>query len=266
MTSRQYQTRRESGLYVPCQPRVVRLAGAPVDWEQRVLAACLSGGRGAGASHRAAALLWGLRGIERAPVEITVSPGRTPELTDTVVHRTATSRLTTRRGIPVTTPAATLLVLGGVVDEATFESALEDALLRRLTTVERLTEMLERVGRPGLNGTAALRRVLDERGAGAAATGSVLEDMMDRLLRRAGMRDFVRQYRVGGVVLDFAHPPTKLGIEVQGVAFHSAAADVQRNCTKFNRLMALGWRILQFTWADIRYRGDHVLGELRMAA
>ena len=264
MTQRQYQARTTSGLFVPCQPHVARLAAAPVDWEQRVLAACMSAGSGAGASHRSAAILWRLRGLDRAPVEITAPIGRTPHLTDAVVHQSSTTDLTVCRGIPVTTVASTLLVLGSVVDGAVLESAVEDAILRRLTTYERLVEMVDRLGRSGRDGTAALRRLLDERGPGVA-TENVLEDEMARLLRRAGFDDFERQYEVGGVRLDFARPATKLGIEVNGLAFHSGAVDLQRNWRKLNRLLAMGWRILQFSWADIRYRPDDVLAQLAMA-
>ena len=261
MTPRQWQTRTKSGLYVRSQPNVVRLAGAPVTWEQRVLAVCLSGGVGTAASHRAAALLWGFRGIERAPVEVTVPDERRPMLDHAVVHRAAAGRLTTRSGIPVTTPAGTLLVLGSVVDASTLESAAEDAILRGLTTFERLVEMAAHSGR---HGSAALRRVLEERGPGAA-TESFLEDGMARLLKQAGIDESERQYEVGGVRLDFACPVRKLGIEVNGLAFHSGAHDLQRNWRKLNRLLALGWRILQFTWADIRYRPDDVLAQLAMA-
>ncbi len=261
MTLRQFQTRTKSGLYVRMQPAVVRLAGAPVTWEQQVLAACMAAGPGAAASHRSAAMLWALRGFERAPVEITVPAERCPRLSDVVLHRAPTVDLVRYRGIPVTTAASTLLVLGSVVDGAVLESAVEDAILRRLTTFERLVET---AGQSGRHGSAVLRRLLAERGPGAA-TESVLEDEMARLLRQAGIHDFERQYEVGGVRLDFACPPRKLGVEVNGLAFHSGAGDLQRNCRKLNRLLALGWRILQFTWADIRYRPADVLAQLAMA-
>jgi very-short-patch-repair endonuclease len=70
---------------------------------------------------------------------------------------------------------------------------------------------------------------------------------------------------LAGVRLDFARPATRLGIEVNGLAFHSGADDVQGSCRKLNRLLALGWRILQFTFADVRYRPDDVVGELTLA-
>ena len=264
MTVRQFQARTASGLYVREQPKVFRLAGAPVTWEQQVLAACMSAGPGAAASHRSAALLWGFRGSEQAPVELTVPSARRPSLAGVVLHRAPTVDLVRYRGIPVTTAASTLLVLGSVVPPAKLESAVEDAILRRLTTYERLLELVARRGRSGRDGTAALRRLLEERGAGPA-TESILEDMMGRLLRRAGIDDYERQYWVEGVRLDFARPATKLGIEVNGLAFHSGADDLQRNCRKFNRLLALGWRVLQFTWADVRYRPHDVIAELTLA-
>ncbi|MEA2932463.1 MAG: hypothetical protein QOI56_1248 [Actinomycetota bacterium] len=265
MTVRQFQARTAAGLWVREQPDVFRLAGAPVTWEQRVLAACMSAGPGAAASHRCAALLWGLRGIERAPVEITVPSERRRSLVDVVVHRSAVAEQTLQRGIPVTTPAFTLLVLGAVVGPAALESAVEDAIHRRLTTPARLVDVVERHGGPGRRGAAALRALLEVRGTGAA-TESVLEDMMVRLLRRSGLPAPERQYRVAGVRLDFAYPERKLGIEVNGMAFHSAAADVQRNWAKGNRLIALGWRVLQFTWTDVRYRPDQVLDALGAVA
>ncbi len=264
MTLRQYQGRTKSGLFVRSQPNVVRLAGAPVTWEQRVQAACLSAGEGAAASHRSAAVMWGFRGFEQAPVEVMVPANRCPKLTGVVLHRAATGGLTTRHGIPVTTPAATLLVLGAVVSPERLESAVEDAVLRRLTTVAALVDMVERLGRSGRDGTAALRRLLLERGD-VKATESVLEDLMARLLRRAGMGEWERQYVVDGVRLDFAQPAIRVGVEVNGAAFHSGADDLDRNCRKINRLLALGWRILQFTWTDVRYRPERVLAELAMA-
>ena len=153
------------------------------------------------------------------------------------------------------------MVLGSVVGPATLASAAEDAIFRGLTTYERLVEMAARSGR---HGSSALRRLLEERGA-RAATESILEDMMVRLLRRAGIDDYERQYWVEGVRLDFARPATKLGIEVNGMAFHTGADDLQRNCRKLNRLLAVGWRVLQFTWADVRYRPDDVVAELTLA-
>ncbi|MGH9264346.1 MAG: type IV toxin-antitoxin system AbiEi family antitoxin domain-containing protein, partial [Acidimicrobiales bacterium] len=70
MTSRQLHDRLESGLLVPMHQGVYRLAGAATTSEQAVLAACMAAGNGAVGSHRSAAALWALRGVEAATPEI----------------------------------------------------------------------------------------------------------------------------------------------------------------------------------------------------
>src|SRR3979411_1452915 len=49
---------------------VYRVGGATRSWEQRLAGACLWGGPGACASHRAAGALWGFQGFGPGPVEI----------------------------------------------------------------------------------------------------------------------------------------------------------------------------------------------------
>ena len=254
MSARQIQSRVESGWLVPVHRGVYRLAGAAESHEQAVLAACLAS-HGA-ASHRSAALLWGLRGVAEAPVEIIVSAGRYTRLAGVVVHRTDTlddvdvSRV---RRIPVTTPARTLVDLGAVAPGEVVESAVEDALMRRLVRFDLLNRTLARLGGPGRSGAGVLRELVDERDPATAPTQSVLEDMLLRVLRKGGLPEPVRQYEVGGVRLDFAYPEIRLAIEADSRIWHGGRLDVQRNSDKGNVLLAKGWRVLHFTWSDIRH-------------
>ena len=80
-----------------------------------------------------------------------------------------------------------------------------------------------------------------------------------RVLRGGGLPEPVRQYEVAGVRLDFAYPRLRLGIEADSRMWHGARTDVQRNSDKGNRLLAHGWRVLQFTWFDLRHRAEHVV-------
>lgn len=192
MTARQIDARSAAGLYVPVHPGVYRLAAAPARPEQAIAAACLAGGPGAIASHRAAAWLWDLRGVNHATTE--------------------------RRGIPVTTPA-------------------------------------HRTDR----GAGVLRTLLDERDPAAAPTQSALEDLVARILRRAGVPEPVRQYPVAGVLVDFAWPPAKVGLEADSRIWHGGRLDVQRNTDKANLLLAHGWRVVRATWADARRRAAQVV-------
>ena len=265
MTPTQIQTRLDAGWLVPVHRSVYRLAGSPRSAEQTLLAACLAAGPSALASHRSAATLWRLRGVSDAPAEITVTDDRHCRLTGVVVHRTsavASIDCSRRSLIPVTTPARTLLDLGAVVPALVVESALEDALLRRLVTFELLTRTLERLGGPGRNGAGVLRARVEERDPVTAPSESVLEDRLFQVLRRAGLPEPVRQYEVAGVRLDGAYPERRLGLEADSRIWHGGRLDVQRNSDKHNRLLAHGWRVLRFTWFDLTRRAPYVVASV----
>lgn len=262
MTPRQIQARIATGLLLPLHRGVYRVAGSPTSWQQSLLAACLAAGDTAVASHRSAALLWGFRGIERAPIELTVPGRRRPELTGVVVHRTdrlGDFDVSRRQRIPVTTPARTLLDLGGVVGVDVLEPALEGAILRGAVTFDGLRRTLDRLGRSGRNGAGVLRCLLDARDPATAPTESVLEDALVRVLRRGGLAAPVRQHSVAGVRVDLAYPGAQLAIEADGRVWHAGRSDVQRNSTKGNLLVARGWKVLHFTWFDVTGRPGYVV-------
>lgn len=140
-----------SGRLVQVQPRVYRVEGVPVTWEQRVLAAVLAAGPGAAASHRTAAVLWGL--LAGDVIEIVVPRGWTPDLRGVVVHQTRDPIITsTRRGIPVTTPMRTLVDLGAVTAAPVVQSALDTADVLRLCSIAAVEWELVRIARPGRRG------------------------------------------------------------------------------------------------------------------
>ena len=79
--------RRRTGRLEVVRTGVLRVAGSPDTWEQRLLAAVLAGGPGTVASFRAAASLWQLAGFEpRSKLEITVPSARRARLPGVIVH------------------------------------------------------------------------------------------------------------------------------------------------------------------------------------
>ncbi len=122
-----------------------------------------------------------------------------------------------------------------------------------------LTRTPDRLGGPGRSGAGVLRELVEERDPATAPTESVLEDALLRVLRRGGLPEPVRQYEVGGVRLDAAYPEIRLGIEADSRVWHGGRLDVQRNSDKANALVARGWRILHFTWRDLRHRPSYVV-------
>ena len=263
MTARQIHSRLSAGWLIPAHQGVYFVGTSAATPEQAVMAAYLAAGSEALASHRSAGALWGLRGVEApAMPEITLWADRHRPLHGVTVHRTRSldpvdiSRVCR---IPVTTPARTLLDLGAVVPALVVESALEDALMRRLVTFQLLTATLERLGGPGRNGAGVLRALVEERDPATAPTQSMLEDMLFRVVRRGRLPEPVRQYEVAGVRLDGAYPDIRLGLEADSRIWHGGRLDVQRNTDKANILLAHGWRVLRFTYFDLVRRARYVI-------
>src|SRR5256886_12739957 len=105
-------------------PGVFAIPGVPDSPLQRFMAACLWAGDGAVASHRAAAWLWEIEGFTSAPVEISTTVGGSRAPKGVICHRVASlppGDVTRRNGIPVTTPARTLLDLGAVAGKRRVE-------------------------------------------------------------------------------------------------------------------------------------------------
>lgn len=272
VTDRDVDRLLEVGLLVVVHPGVYRHAAVVPDETAGLLAAVWAAGRTAVASHRSAAWLWELRDVPRWRPEVTV-PGRTRKPVSRVtVHRT--DRLdppdvTSARGVPVTTVARTLLDLGGVTDVPVVRQATQDAVIRRLVAPEDLLCVLERVGRRGRRGTAALRTVVE--GASLdARLESRLEQELFELLLRCQVPPPVPQHElrcVDGrrVRLDFAWPEQRVAVEADGRRWHATSADFERDRIRGNSITGSGWALYRFGWADVRERRAGVVAAVHRA-
>jgi very-short-patch-repair endonuclease len=253
----------EGGRLERVQPRVYRVAGAPVTWEQRLLAGVLS--TGGVASHRSAAALWGM--WEGDEIEVVVA-GHGRRLARGTIPRSGdlVGRDVTRRGgVAVTTPMRTLVDLGAVreVRDWHVADALERALMARLCSVAGLERVLDRVARRGRSGAGVIRRVLDERALGQARPDGLLEARMMRVLREHGLPVPHFQFEVrhrGRLIarVDFAYPDERLALEVDGFEVHGTPNAFQHDLERQNRLVAAGWTVLRFTWLDVVRRPEWV--------
>jgi very-short-patch-repair endonuclease len=68
----------------------------------------------------------------------------------------------------------------------------------------------------------------------------------------------------GGFVarVDFAYPEMNVVIELDGFAYHSYKTDFQRDRTRQNLLMNLGYTVLRFTYWDVLAGSDYVVDTL----
>jgi very-short-patch-repair endonuclease len=246
---------------------VYAFAGTPETFEQRALAACLAIGRGAVLSHRSAGRMWDLCRARRG-LDVTVQGSVGSEPPGVRVHRTTTLERGDAgklRGVPVTSPARTLIDLAAVLTEAELERALQAAVVNGRVDAAMLREKVLRTSGRGRRGPAALRSLLPECER-RSHVWTPLERLVADVLRSEGLPPFHREHAVyaGGTVfyLDFAYPDHLVGIEADGRRWHSDAAAFEHDRAKHNALTAAGWKILRVTDRQIRTDADGVRAQL----
>jgi hypothetical protein len=251
--------RRHVGVYAVGHP------GLPL--EGQFMAAVKACGPGAVLSHFSAAALLGLvRWEDRSP-EVTVTSSGTRLQRGLRVHRTGALHVddvTRRRGIPVTSPARTLLDLAAVLPYSALRRAVRQAQSLRLVSLRRLTETLIRLG--PRRGTRKLRRVL---ATGYQPTRSVLEDVVLDLLVTGGLAapDVNVPLFIAGrrVVPDFRWPEQRLILEADGAAWHDHKLAREDDAERQALLEAHGERVLRVTWQQAMTRRSQTLARVRAA-
>jgi hypothetical protein len=222
------------------------------------------------ASHRSGLWLWGTRRQPPACPEIVVPRDSSPELEGVIVHRCRDLSRTThnlRLGIPVTNPLRCLVDAGAVLPEEEVKEALLTATGARLLTVLGAKAELDRVGRPGRQGAGVLRKILTEVGVEGSRAPSVLEAKMRALLERLDLPEEPVCELIAGehgeYRLDFPFPRVMLCVEVDGWEVHSSDEARHHDLVRQNRLSALGWAFLRYTWFDVVRRPAQVAAEIR---
>ncbi len=277
VTDRMLKTRVTNGSLERVSRYVFRVAGAPSTWHQRLLIAAWSGGDDCHVSHRAAAALHGFDGFRTEIVEVVH-----PQLRDyrgrcgvagITVHASSDLDPCDRTfvgPIPVTNPVRTLIDLGAVVRPERLEEALDGAIRDGHVQLDALTARHRELRRSGRNGVGPLARLLDDEEARAAAPQSVLERRFLRLLTAAGLPRPETQVRVPradgrAAFLDVAYPAVRLGIELDGHAWHATACQRANDHERQNLVVLANWTILRFTYDDVAHRRDYVASVVRRA-
>ena len=193
---------------------VYRVGHTAPSVETYYLAAVKACGAEALLSGRAAAHLLGLLKGQAPPPEVTTPRRRRIEGVRT---RRARRQAAIWRGIPVTTPAETLVDLAAVLNADALARACHEAGVRHHTTPKQVEALLAR--RPNTRGAAKLRAVL--RGD-AKVTLSKLESAFLALIanERLPLPDTNRP--AGGRRLDCRWPKLKLTVELDSYRYHNS--------------------------------------------
>jgi hypothetical protein len=232
------------------------------------LAAVKACGPAAVLSHFSAAALWGfVEWDERLP-EVTVGRSRTPRHAGLRAHRSsvldAEADVRWKRGIPLTSPARTLVDLAAVLSERRLRAAVRRAQSLDLVELEELIGALSRVGKR--HGSRKLARII---ATGPAPTRSVLEDVVLDLILRGGLAhpDVNAPLVLDGrrIIPDFRWPGPRVVVEADGAAWHDHKLAREDDSARQALLEAHGERVVRVTWTQAIARPAETLARLRAA-
>lgn len=234
-----------------------RFAGVPITQDQRNLAAAWR--TGGVVSHRTGAEMHDLITRSIHTPHASVGRRRTHLLDDVIVHRSADlldTDVMALRGIPVTTPARSLVDVGLQITDLELEKALHKAVHTGQTTFEEVWHTYLRVSAQGRNGCGPIGDLLRSVGRDGAAAESDLEVEMLAALRSYGAPTPSRQHpvRVDGTDfrLDLAYPNHKVFLEGDGFGVHGGRESFEHDRFRQDLLVVHGWWPMRFTWRQIR--------------
>jgi hypothetical protein len=250
--------------------RVDRVVGSPHTWEQAALAAVLSIGDDAAASHSSGARLWDYRYLSDEECLEVVVPRRSLVIADGVrVHRTVlldAADVTTRNGVRVTTYERTLCDLTTQLSWLQAGKVLDDGLRRKVATLDRLRDCLERLDSGPRRRLTVIHSLLSQRQSDFNPGGSGSELRLLELVREAGLPEPVQQYRmrVNGATyyLDYAWPSHQVFAEWYGLPWHIGASAVAYDSARTTAMSTVRWRPLIFTDAS---SDEEIVRDLRSA-
>jgi hypothetical protein len=221
-------------------------------------AAVLACGTGAVLSHRSAGAAWDIRRSRSAVIDIAVpATGRAsqPGVRLHQRHAIPADEVTTLDGLPITTPARTLLDLAADgLRNRPLEAALDAAERRRLLDFTDLHELLARY--PGRPGTPSLKAVLARYQPGD--TRSELEIIVAELCDAHGLPRPLENCVIEGKVRDFYWPHARLVVEADSYAWHRSPSALDDDRERDVELTLAGYRSLRFTWGQATRRRRYV--------
>lgn len=261
LASREF-TRLATAGWIPVTERVAHRAGSPVTPGSELMAHVLDTGGDAALGHSAAAHWWGLPGFghSRPTVVTTNRSRRRGRLGSTHVVRELPSEwITEYLGIPIVRPELMILHLCATEHEKKAERSLDNAWNLHLLSGPSLRRLLVQHGERGRNGTALLRRLVDDRGPNYVPPASNLEARAIEVLAPLGL-ELVRQADLGSNQwtgrVDLCDIGRKLVIEVQSERFHSALLDTRGDADRRGQLEADGFSVVELTDVDLWSRPE----------
>ncbi len=240
-------------------PSVYRVGGAGETRRGRIMAAALYFRGYAAAADVDAAGLWQMLDSTQQPKDgaavhvLLVAPSYRPQPGIRVRRAQTLARqdIRVRNGIPVTSPARTVLDLAGSFDELELEAAMLIAFRKQGLRISQLQDVIAR--NPYAKGVARLRALLDQPQT-LRDTRSLYERRLLMLLREAELPLPVTNVSVAGHLVDALWPDLKLVVEFDGWQHHGERDRFETDRLRDQHLAATGHQAIRITARQIDHR------------
>lgn len=244
--------RVERGWLLPVFHGAYQVGPVAAAWG-REMAAILLAGESAVLSHHTAAAIWGIRS-HTGDVHVTVSRGHPRNKPGVRIHRCHSLNAAVLHGLPLTTPARTLVDLASHLRRHELDRATEQTQILGLASRDEIAAQLK-----SQRGVGALRAALHDE---PTLTRSEAERRLLDLVREARLPRPETNAMVGGYEVDMLWRRHRLVVEVDGYAFHSGRAAFERDRRRDAALQAAGYRVVRFTWRQITRESHAVVAML----
>lgn len=263
---------RETGHWTQIDTQIYRLTGCPPSAEASLMLAVLAAGPGAAVARWSAAALWGLPGFNLEPAHVvrskSTNSARTAHSLTHESRRLPGDDVVVLRGLPVTTPARTLVDLARTTHPDRSERILDAAWSRNLLDFDSVQACCERLGSKGRPEVIIVRGHLSKRGRAWTPPASNLESRLNQILEQHGLGSVRRQVNLGGKRwlgrVDFLHE-SGLIIEVQSELHHAALTSREDDQLRLAALEAAGFSCLEVWDNEIWTRPNQVVARIRSA-
>jgi very-short-patch-repair endonuclease len=164
------------------------------------------------------------------------------------------------QGLPLTSPARTLLDIAGLLSTRELEWALDEALVvRKLVRVSQLMDVLRR---GSTRAGAPLLAELLRRRTTSTVTRSEAEERFLALIRAAELGEPELNVRLNGFLVDFVWRELRVAVEIDGYQFHTSRSAFDRDRRKDGVLKGAGWEVLRFSRDQVKFEPYAVLARV----
>jgi very-short-patch-repair endonuclease len=221
--------------------------------EGRLLAAVLAGGPDAFVCGQSAAAYDGFARDDPRQVHLAAKTTRKRRGIRFHEYDVLSDETTTKNGIPITTPARTLLDCAATFSPSRLEQSLREALYHNRTTLPALRRLIDR--HPGHRGAKALKAAIASVEDAPGITRSTLERRFEHFRRRHKLPPpkLNARLRIEGtdIEADCWWPAQRLIVELDDRSTHARRQDFERDRRRDRKAQAAGLRIVRVTNEDL---------------